>query len=156
METSNTMSQPPNKVHKILAHSYFVHLLFLVMGLSLDSLYPLTIFSHTAIRSCGFILLALATVLILWAQATNRTLDTTPLTVKTFMEGPYKYSRTPTHWGLLLLVIGYGIISNSVFIVLSTLIAFVVTKSIFVKQQEDALTMKYGAPYLEYQKLVKL
>ena len=147
-----------DQVHKILAHSYSLYLGALLVGLFLDFQFPVTIFSNPTMASLGAVFLFFATCLIVWAQSTNRDLeiDTEMLSIRTFMDGPYKYSRTPTHWGLFLLVLGFGIIYNALFIVVLTTISFIITKLIFIKQEEELLAQKYGAPYREYQKHVRL
>ena len=104
----------------------------------------------------GVAFLLLATILILWAQMTSRNLSKQNITKETFCKGPYCYTRSPTHWGLFLLLLGFGFIANAFFLIILTLISFVITKFIFLEKEENALAMKYGAPYLEYKKEVKL
>jgi len=41
-------------------------------------------------------------------------------------------------------------------VILSTLISSLISRFIFLKRQENILAEKYGAPYLEYKKAVKL
>lgn len=154
-EIINTIKKK-DEVHKILAHSYSLYLGALLVGLFLDFQFPVTIFSNQTMASLGAVFLLFATLLIGWAQNTNRDLNTHNLSVHTFMAGPYKYSRTPTHWGLFLLVLGFGIIYNALFIVILTTISFVITKFYFIGQEETLLAQKYGAPYLEYKKHVRL
>lgn len=154
-EIINTIKKK-DEVHKILAHSYSLYLGALLAGLFLDFQFPVTIFSNQTMASLGAVFLLFATLLIGWAQTTNRDLNTQNLNVHTFMAGPYKYSRTPTHWGLFLLVLGFGIIYNALFIVILTTISFIITKFYFIGQEEALLAQKYGAPYLEYKKHVRL
>ena len=78
------------------------------------------------------------------------------VTKENFCKGPYCYARHPTHWGLFFLILGFGIILNALFVILCTLISFIVTKFVFIEKQEKILAEKYGAPYLEYKKSVKL
>ncbi len=144
-----------NKVHRILAHSYFAYFFFFLIGVVLDIIFRLKLFSGKGMMSTGFVFLFLATLLILWAQRTSRNLDTKNLTKETFCRGPYCYTRSPTHWGLFFLMLGFGIIANAFFVVLLTIISFMVTRFVFIKKEEEALAHKYGQPYLEYKKIVK-
>lgn len=143
-------------VHKILAHSYSIYLGALLLGLLLDYFIPYEVFQDSTAKTAGVALLGFATTAILWAQATSRNLEIENLSKDAFARGPYRVSRTPTHWGLFLLMLGFGIISNAFFVIVLSFVSFLITKFIFIKKEEDILAQKYGAPYLEYKKSVKL
>ena len=51
--------------------------------------------------------------------------------------------------------LGFGIMADTFFVILFALISFVVAKYVFIKRQEELLAEKYGAPYLEYKKMVR-
>lgn len=59
------------------------------------------------------------------------------------------------HWGLFILMLGFGILINAIFVILFSIVSFVVAKFIFLKKEENILAGKYGAPYMEYKKSVK-
>ena len=145
-----------DKVHEILAQSYFFYFVFLLIGVVLDYVFPMQIFQNSIADSVGMILMIIATLLILWAQKTSRSLNKENLNKRTFMSGPYKYTRSPTHWGLSILIFGFGITINAFFIVVTTVLSFFLTKMIFLKREEKILTRKYGEPYKEYKKTVRL
>ncbi len=144
-----------NTVHHILAHSYSAYLFLFLVAVFLDTMFPNRILKSSYAVPVGFIILIIASLLILWAQRTSRDLKTDNLTAKTFCKGPYCYTRSPTHWGLFLLVLGFGIIANAFYIILFSIISFILTKFIFLKKEEDILADKYGEPYLEYKKIVR-
>ncbi len=147
--------QEDTAVHRILAHSYFMYFSVLIFGVVLDLLFPIKIF-HTSIAiPTGVMLLVLASIIIFWAQHTSRKLVPGNITKDSFCKGPYCYTRTPTHYGLFLLILGFAVIANAFFIMLLTLFSFVVTKITFVKEQEKVLEKKYGEAYSEYKKIVK-
>ena len=52
-------------------------------------------------------------------------------------------------------MLGFGLVANAIFIIVTTVISFVLTKFIYLKKEEAILEKKYGAPYLEYKKAVK-
>lgn len=143
-------------IHSVLAHSYGVSFALLVVGLFFHFFYPIKISSYNFTFLLGFVFLFFATILIIWAQKTSRNLDKGNLNKQSFCKGPYSYSRMPTHFGLVFLMLGLGLIINSVFVVLFTIISFIVSKFFFIKKEEDLLLEKYGAPYLEYKKSVRL
>jgi protein-S-isoprenylcysteine O-methyltransferase Ste14 len=155
MESSEGTNLYKNSVHKILVRSYFSFFFFFLIGVCLDMVFNLKVFSSYLIMLLGVIFLLFGTFLIFWAQKTSRKLNKENINKETFCHGPYRYTRSPTHWGLFLLMLGFGLINNALFIVLSSIISFVVTKLVFLSKEEKILSEKYGAPYLEYKNSVK-
>lgn len=161
METGDTTEQfgsknlHKNKVHKILAHSYICYFIFLLLGLFLDFIFPLKILKSSTTLPIGTVLLVLGTLLILWAQKSSLNLQKENVDKERFFHGPYRYTRSPTHFGLFLLILGFGIITNALFIAILSVISFFITKFVFIKEEEKILAEKYGTPYLEYKRSVK-
>lgn len=143
-------------VHQVLAHSYSSYFLLFLFSFFLDLAFPIKIFNNSIMPQVGFLFLILASVLIIWAQKTGRDFRKVK-EVKTehFCRGPYCYTRIPTQWGLLFLMLGFGIITNSFFIILFTIISFFISKFIFIGKHDKILIEKYGTAYSEYKKLVK-
>ena len=156
MEDINKTPVRQYQVHKILAHSYTMYFILFLVGVFLDLFFQFKIFTNPSIIVFGILLLITATLLILWAQRTSRNLDIKNVNKETFCKGPYCYTRSPTHWGLFFLILGFGIIANAFFVILFTIISFFIAKFVFLNKQEAALAEKYGTPYLEYKKSVKL
>lgn len=144
-------------VHKILAHSYVAHFLLFLFGVFLDMLFKLRVFTDFAMTasSVGATLLICGSVLIFWAQYTSHHLNKENITKETFCNGPYRYTRTPTNFGIFFMTLGFGMIANSFFVILFAFISFVVAKFVFLDKEEKVLAAKYGAPYLEYKKSIK-
>ncbi len=145
-----------NAVHHVLAHSYSFYLFLFLVAVFLDTMFPIRIFKSSYMVPMGFVILILASLLILWAQRTSRDLQIHNLTKETFCKGPYCYTRSPTHWGLFFLVFGFGVVANAVYIIIFSLVSLIVTRVFFLRKEESLLASKYGEPYLEYQKEVKL
>lgn len=153
----NDIKQYPKHrtVHHVLARSYIFYFLVLIVGIFLDFKYPIKIFENNEVAPFGMIVILFATILIFWAQHTSRNLEREKLTKESFCKGPYCYTRTPTHFGLLLLIMGFGIAINAFFVFIFTLFSFIFTRLIFVRNEEKLLVEKYGEPYKEYKKSVK-
>jgi len=145
-----------NKVHRILAHSYILYFISFLIGICLDIVFKFKIFTSFIMAPVGLIFLILGTFLILWAQKTGHELKkvSEPKT-EHFYRGPYRYTRMPTHFGLFFLMLGFGIVANAFFVVLFTLISFLISKFVFLDKEEAVLAEKYGAHYLEYKKMIK-
>lgn len=149
------------KVHRILAHSYFSYLTLFLTGVILDVVLPIKLFQDIHAEYLGIFFLFLGTILILWAQYSSHKhsehrKDPTSLPEGVFHKGPYKYTRMPTHWGLFTVMFGFGFVINATFIIITTLISFLLTKFIFLHKEEKILAERYGQKYHEYKKDVKI
>jgi len=147
--------KPKTSVHSILAHSYMAYFVLFLLGLLFHTYFSIKIYSNNLITVLGFLFLIFGTFLIFWAQHTSRKLDKNNITKETFCQGPYCYVRMPTHLGLFILMLGLGLLVNSFFIVLFSVISLLINKFYFIKKEEDLLSSKYGSPYLEYKKSLK-
>jgi len=155
-EKVNIRKEVEESVHQILAHSYSFYFLLLLISLFIDLSFPVKIFNDSSFNIVGFVLLFIASIIIIWAQMTSRNLSkVSEIKAEHFCRGPYCYTRSPTHWGLFILMLGFGIIINALFVIITTIISMVVSKLVFLKKQENLLTEKYGDSYAEYKKMVK-
>jgi len=147
-------------VHNILAHSYSFYFIMFLFGIVLEFSHPIKSFNVQSVSSIGVFLLVISSVLIFWAQKTSRNLKKVRVLNEAhsdnFLKGPYRFSRRPTHLGLFLLMLGYGITTNSFWIILFACLSFVFTKYIFVRKEENILEKKYGEHYSKYKKIVNL
>jgi protein-S-isoprenylcysteine O-methyltransferase Ste14 len=152
-ENSNQSSE----IHDVLAHSYLTYFFAVVFGLIVDMMLPIKLISDSVASSIGLVLMLLAPALILWAQMTSNRFSKEKKEGDTinFSKGPYIFSRSPTHLGLDILVIGFGLILNSFFIVAFSIVSFFVTRFFFVRKEEALLGEKYGEQYLKYRRSVR-
>jgi len=144
-------------VHLILSHSYTVFFLAVIFGIILDMIFPIDIFNSPLYQYEGLVMILGGSILIYWAQSSSYHSKNEMLVKKktrNFAEGPYRYSRNPTHIGLSLLALGLAFMVNSLFSVILTLVASLITKIIFVKKEECLLEEEYGQLYLDYKKKV--
>jgi protein-S-isoprenylcysteine O-methyltransferase Ste14 len=143
-------------VHHVLAGSYSFYFFLLILGVVFDFAFPFKIFNSSLMSLVGLCIIVFASILIMRAQMFARAIrKEKDISVEAFCRGPYCYTRSPTHWGLFLLILGFGIMINSLFVIVFTILSLVVTKLFFLKKEESILVKKYGAPYEEYKKLVK-
>ncbi len=144
-----------NSVHHVLSRSYSVHLFCVIGGLILDTIYPVH-FSGVFHSNLGFFFMCIGTIFIYWAQASSSASKKSITTggQRNFKKGPYKYSRNPTHIGLLFVCFGFGFMIGSFFVIVFSLFAFVFTKLFFLPKEERLLEQKYGDVYSQYKKEV--
>lgn len=146
-----------NVIHVVLGHSYLFYFAGLLVALLFDTFthFPITN-THTD-NQLGIVLLVVGTMLIYWAQKTTRTghhrKEDLPYT--RFARGPYKVTRSPTHMGIGIMLLGLALIFNSLALLVSTVICFFITRYIFIRKEETLLVDRYGDDYRAYQKKVR-
>lgn len=143
------------RVHRILVHSYTTYFALFLIGVVLDLIFKVEMFTHPVWPPSGIILSVFGSFLIIWAQKTSRDFAKDHPSSKVFHRGPYRFTRHPTYLGLSLLMLGFGIVSNAEFVVLSTLASLLITHFVFIKKEEAELAHKYGDSYHSYKKRVK-
>lgn len=147
-------------VHQVLAISYAVYLVSICLGLVVSQFWDIKL-SDMSFEIFGFILILFGTFLSFWAQYVsgvsskkrNDAKDT--LTHEHFLIGPYTITRSPTQYGLLFMALGLAFLYSSLVMVLTTLIAFLLGKFVFIPLEEKHLEEKYGTPYQEYKQKVR-
>lgn len=160
MDNDKIKEIPKNKktVHHILFHSYSLYLFVVIIGFLLDVLFPLEVFSSKLYQYIGLILIILGPIVIYWAQNTSASYNEEEAKLKNktyFNRGPYRFLRSPTHFGLFILTLGFSLIINSLFSILLIIVAHFSTKIFFINRQEKILEDKYGDDYLDYKRKVK-
>ena len=148
-------------VHIVLGHSYMVYFATFLAGLLIDTKWAFR-FNAPFLVPVGFALLFVGPALILWAQHTSHMLAVKQVTTDKqpakhdFLRGPYVFTRSPTHLGLFIMIIGLGFLFNSISIVTTTVIAFILTRVFFLAKEESLLQEKYGEEYTQYKNQVRL
>ena len=146
-------------VHVLLSHSYMVFFLAVILGAICHIFFTLSIFENSAYQYIGLSMIALGSIIIYWAQSTSsctrKEVVIGEKSERDFERGPYKYSRNPTHNGLTLMTLGLSLLINSFFTFIFMVAAAIITKVIFLKEEESILEDKYGQVYCEYKKKVR-
>ncbi len=144
-------------IHTALAQGYTAYVVAIIVGLLLDLAFPIQFyFDH--IELAGVLCIVMGSALIFWAQNTSKKTKVgihPTLTKDIFAVGPYKFTRSPTQYGLFLLVTGLGFLYGAFFLVIASAGALAFGRFVFIRKEEKHLAEKFGAPYLEYKKKVK-
>ena len=147
-----------NLVHVVLGHSYLIYFVGVIFGAGLQAVlgYELT---DTRLNGLGAALIVIGTIVMLWAQNTSRQTHEIRLgkdiVHDDFYRGPYRFTRSPTHLSLGLVVIGLAFVFNSLAMLTTAIITFLITRYVFIRKEEILLERKYGEPYLAYKKRVR-
>ncbi len=160
METIGAEKLKQESVHWVLSHIYTAYFLLFLLGILLDVLFRFEIIAMPIMRGVGAAFIALGSIVVVWAEKAGRDFKTLKLsgvqiTSEHFCRGPYCYTRIPTEWGLFLLVLGFGFFTNALFVILTTIISFLISQLLFKGKHDRILEHKYGSPYLEYKKRTK-
>lgn len=147
------------KVSQITVYPPILYFTGLLIGLFLHFICPLDVGEKKITPFIGIFLIIFATFLILWAQKTarnfNKSQNEENPTGHGFHKGPYNYTRNPTYLGLTMMILGFGFIVQSFWIIIINVIPFAFTYFLFLKKEEKLLEKKHGGNYLKYKKSVK-
>lgn len=138
-------------IHKTLAHSYLIYFICSIVGLFADMVVGFNIalpYANTIAAAC----FAVGALLIVWAQHTSRKTKQDP-GHPYFLHGPYKFMRNPTHLGMVVLVLGYTVVSGSIIFCAITLVGYLVS-NVFFRKYESMLKGTYDGEYETYQSKV--
>jgi protein-S-isoprenylcysteine O-methyltransferase Ste14 len=145
-------------VHFILLHSYLIFLFAVILGVLFDTYLNRKIFSDNIYQYIGFLMIIIGSIIIYWAQSSSANYKNKVHKKEGrshFEFGPYRYMRSPTHFGLFIMTIGFALIINSLFSFIFTVVAYLITKLFFLKKEEQMLEEKYGQVYRDYKKKVR-
>ncbi len=150
-------------VHEFSAHSYFVYLIAIVVGLGLDQFYPVIV-TLPVLNEVGTFLVLVGTFFVFWAmRSSHKTIGVRhggesgqdEVHANHFHVGAYCVTRAPTQFGLFLMTLGLGFIFNSVYMIALAIIAFIISRFVFVPKKEENLLKKYGQSFSDYKKKVR-
>ena len=129
------------------------------VGFLLRWLAPLPVFTSTASVVIGPIIVALSCGLFLWAVGTmlrgHASIPTNKPTNAIVAGGPFRFSRNPIYLSMILLHIGVGAWTRSLwFSVLAALSVALLTWGVILRE-ERYLERKFGDEYLSYKARVR-
>jgi protein-S-isoprenylcysteine O-methyltransferase Ste14 len=154
-------SQKSDSVTEISSYSFFVYLLFILIGLAIELFaFSVKVFSTDLSLYVGFGVMFLATALLLWVGHTGRQyrkqgekyheLNYTQLKV-----GAFRLTRNPHYLGIGFLFLGFGLATNSFAIVVLAGLSFLVVNLWFIPHEETVLAKRHGGHFEEYKKTTK-
>jgi protein-S-isoprenylcysteine O-methyltransferase Ste14 len=148
-DTSNALVRPP--VAWIAA---------LAAGVAADQLYPLG-FVPASVPAAwvGGVIFAIAFALAIWAIVTIRNAGTQVETYKPtttiVANGPYRFTRNPIYLGMVLGLIGLAIAFDSLWILVTLVLFYLVIRDGVIAREEAYLARKFGDVYRGYKSRVR-
>jgi protein-S-isoprenylcysteine O-methyltransferase Ste14 len=134
--------------------------LAILAGLGLDWVYPLPFLPASVPAAwVGAAIFALGLALAIAAIATIRksgsNVETVKPTTTVIDSGPYGFTRNPIYMGMFLGLIGLAVGLDSLWLLLTLALFYLVIRHGVVAREEDYLERKFGAVYLEYKSRVR-
>ena len=148
-DTSNAAVRPP-----------IAWILALAAGVAAAWLYPLR-FVPASVPGVwvGGAIFAIALALAIWAIVTIRQAGTQVETYKPttaiVANGPYRFTRNPIYLAMVLGLIGLAIAFDSLWILATLVLFYLVIRYGVVAREEDYLERKFGDVYLGYKSRVR-
>lgn len=146
-------------ISQLAMYPLTLFLIGLSLGLVIDLFFPVRLMSKPIFSMLGFLLIVASSVLVFWTQGISHKFRKLGKQVEVeshhFKRGPYRFSRHPSYLGVTFLLIGFGMLINSVMVLLFTLITFLVIHFVFIEKEEKRLEQKHKHKYLEYKKSVR-
>ncbi len=126
-------------------------------------LFPAEIFAPFPLNLLGLFTVGLGFLLVFFANfhllfigkigLEDREPFHTPSTLVT--SGPYRFSRNPIYFGVVLITLGLAIITISLTILICTIGLYLFFWKVFIKWEEEKLDDTFGEDYREYKQRVR-
>ncbi|MGI9415287.1 MAG: methyltransferase family protein [Hyphomicrobiales bacterium] len=143
----------------VLAPPPIIYLVFFVIGLELDYLWPVPLLPKPLQYILGFTIIAASAVLIVWVfqafSKANTSIDPYKPTTAIISAGPFGFSRNPAYVALTLLFIGSAVAVDSLWIVAMAVPAVLTIHYFVVLREEAYLERKFGDEYRDYKAAVR-
>jgi len=131
-------------------------LLTIVLGLLLDSVFPLFPMMSGMNEPAGLAIIALALASEAWCAATLWRARTTILPHRAVSHlvtaGPYRYSRNPIYVSHVAVTLGVGLLLHASWIVALTPLLATALQKLSIEPEERHLAEKFGADFARYAK----
>ena len=131
----------------------FIFVWALVIGLAVDWLKPMPA-RPDRWGGLGIVFVVFAVGLIAWAARTMRQRNTAVRpwkpTTTIVEDGPFALTRNPIYLGFALVLVGIGLWTDKLAVLLMTVPAIAATNSWVIAREESYLKRKFGAPYEAY------
>lgn len=149
-----------NTISNLSSYSTIVFGLALFVAIILDIVHPLKFLAEPLNRYLGISLIILATVIIYWAERlgkifSERRKNGEIKEAEQLAMGPYFWTRNPKYLALAILIIGLGVVINSLFVTLSSVAALIVINYFLLSKEEELMETRHGEIYHEYKKKVR-
>ena len=156
--SSKLSEQSPDRA-AVAFHPPILLLICIVGGFVERWLVPVSFLPDGLAPLIGIPLVVGALALFGWAVITMRrggaSVPTHTPTAAIVASGPYRFSRNPIYLAMMLLLIGLGCWTNSIWFLAWTVVATILLTYFVIKREEEYLERKFGEAYLGYKRGVR-
>ena len=136
-----------------------IYLVFLLVGLALDYLWPVAVLPSGIQYIAGFAFATLSGIIVVFALLQFRKAHTnfSPLkpTTSLITGGPFRFSRNPSYLSLSLLYVGIGIAADNLWVLGLLVPTLALMHYGVIFREERYLERKFGEEYLRYKASVR-
>jgi protein-S-isoprenylcysteine O-methyltransferase Ste14 len=149
-----------NTISNLSSYSTVVFGTALIVAVVLDMVFPFKFLAEPWNQYLGIFVVAMGTLIVFSAENVGRKYSVRRKRgevthVEHISKGVYSFSRNPKYVGLALLLVGLGIILNSVFVVLASILSVIVVDYFYLYREENLMAERHGDIYHEYKKKVR-
>ncbi len=148
---------PEQRINYLGSFPPIVQFVGVVVGVIIEFIFPTKMFPPETSQIVGIVFILVSTILIFWSQKASADFRVREKRGETnnFSSGPYKWSDNPTSFSLVLLVVGFGFLLNSLMVVIFSAIGYMFSLAFYESEKRKIMTEKYKDQYVEYKKKVK-
>jgi protein-S-isoprenylcysteine O-methyltransferase Ste14 len=149
-----------NTISNLSSYSTVVFGTALIIAVVLDMIFPFKFLSEPWNQYLGIFVVAMGTLIVFSAENVGRKYSVRRKRgevthIENISKGVYSFSRNPKYVGLALLLVGLGIILNSVFVVLASILSVIIVDYFYLYREENLMAERHGDIYHEYKKKVR-
>lgn len=149
-----------NTISHLSSYSTIVFGIALLIAIVLDIVHPLKFLAEPLNRYLGISLIVLGTVIIYWAERLGKIFSERRKRgeikeSEQLAMGPYFWTRNPKYLALAILIIGLGVLINSLFVTLSSVASLIVINYFLLSKEEELMETRHGEVYHQYKKKVR-
>ncbi|MEE8505854.1 MAG: isoprenylcysteine carboxylmethyltransferase family protein [Kiloniellales bacterium] len=153
------MSEGAKDAPGVVAPPPLIYAAGLLLGLALDSLFPIAVLPDMAQYVAGLVLIGAGILIAISVlrrfKRAGTNLDVRKPTTAIVTTGPFRYSRNPAYVALSLLYAGIGIAADSPWVLGLLIPILVVMHFGVILREERYLERKFGEDYLRYKHSIR-
>ncbi len=153
-----SMNDQPDKPG-VVALPPVIFLVFFVVGLALDQIWPLPLLADPLQYGLGSVVAALSGGIAIWTirlfRGNRTSFDVRKPTSTLIMDGSFRYSRNPAYLALTMLYAGSAIVIDSLWTMMLLVPTLFVMHHGVILREEQYLERKFGDTYRNYKASVR-
>ena len=142
---------------KIMPPTYFM--ILLVLAVVFNFIFPIRTIVRFPYNHLGWVLVLEGVVLNIWADGIFKKRKTTvkpgEKSSELVIKGPFKISRNPMYFGMVLILLGVAVVCGDLVSFLFPIIFIILIEFLFIPLEEREMQSIFGKKYLNYKKHVR-